>query len=294
MTTVSYQWCFFKIYAEPSYQNRILLHYIYPVIKELTTKGAIKQWFFVRYSDLNEIYERRLYSDLPSNNPGYHLRIRILLSSSWEIAKKIIESSMKNACQTGICQDWQYASYVPETQRYGGYRGIELAHQIFHLNSQNIIDLLSISLSKTFSWAILRTGDELLNCLGLNIESRIQLYCCRFQWFASEYHFDTIDYTNLENFYHKRYNEYTTLFCNSNSRPRQKYLFLSSPDLLQEIGDQFLQYEKDGQLSTPKQDIFAALHHMHFNRSGLSSLSELSMMYFMHRILKDGYGFSYD
>ncbi len=143
-------WFYLKLYAEPSLHNQLLIEYVYPVLHAYSQQEALNEWFFVRYSDRSEAregsnadaasLEEKAYR---ATDDGHHLRIR-LRSGSLQLntVQKALKAALECALSAGYCQRWYEAFYIPEVHRYGGLAGIELAHEIFHLNSQDSIALL--------------------------------------------------------------------------------------------------------------------------------------------------------
>jgi Lantibiotic biosynthesis dehydratase C-term len=134
---------------------------------------------------------------------------------------------------------------------------------------------------------LIRLGDELLQSLGLDAASRVHLYFQRFQWFASIYQFDTTDYDQLEKLYSKKRQTLNETFDKNTLTEPSKYQFLQNSEQFVRIGAAFSLLEKEGQLTVSRLKIFAALHHMHYNRAGYNAFKELSTIYCMYRWLKD-------
>lgn len=288
-------WFYLKIYAEPPLQNRLLLDYIYPVLDHYSSSGSITRWFFIRYSDRNEAGELSTAEATSDEiaiskraDPGYHLRVRLQIAPTClHMVREVFILKLKQACATNCCKRWDEAHYIPEIDRYGGAAGIDLAHEIFCLNSQNIMTLLCLYSGNVDTETFIWLGDKLLQNLGLDEKARTHLYRRRFQWFASVYQFDTTDYEQLEKLYMKMHSRLEETFAPRISAKLLPDQFQQSSIKLSEIGIKFSRLEKNGRLAFPKIDILAALHHMHCNRAGYNSFKELSTLYCMHRWLTD-------
>jgi thiopeptide-type bacteriocin biosynthesis protein len=293
-------WFYLKLYAEPPLQNQLLIEYVYPVLHSYSQQEALKEWFFVRYSDRSEAregsnadaasLEEKAYR---ATDDGHHLRIRLRSGSlQLKTVQRALMAALECALRAGYCQRWCEAFYIPEVYRYGGLAGIELAHEIFHLNSQDSIVLLLNSYSGiVHAERVMQLGDELLQCLGLDADARAHLYFRRFQWFASTYRFDASDYDHLEQLYLTKRGRLDETFDDNGLAKPYSYTLAQSGERLIRIGAAFALLEREGKLTFPRIDIFAALHHMHCNRAGFSSFKELSTLYCMYRWLK-GQGYS--
>src|SRR6266581_320931 len=234
-------WFYLKIYAEPLLQNRLLIEYVYPVLHYYSQQEALKEWFFVRYSDRSEAregsnadaasLEERAYR---ATDDGHHLRIRLRSGSlRLNTVQKALIAALECALSAGYCQLWCEAFYVPEVHRYGGLAGIELAHEIFHLNSQDSIALLLHSYSgNVHAERVIQLGDELLQCLGLDADARAHLYFRRFQWFASAYQFDASDYDHLEQLYLTKRRRLDETFDENSSAKPYRYALSQSGERL--------------------------------------------------------------
>jgi class I lanthipeptide synthase len=288
-------WFYLKIYVEPPLQNRLLLDYVYPVLDHYSRQGAIREWFFIRYSDRNEAREASkagtdTVGDTAFNavHQGHHLRIRLRsIPSRLNEVQEALMSDLERASIAGYCKCWCEFCYLPEVHRYGGVAGIELAHEVFHLNSQDIIALLHLYSGNADTESIIRSGDELLQNLGLDAEARAQLYFRRFQWFDSIYQFDVSDHHHLEKLYFTKHQQLDEIFDRNTAAKPFAYQLPQKSARFAHIGAAFSLLEKEGQLTVRKVDILSALHHMHCNRAGFSSFKELSTIYCMYRWLKD-------
>src|SRR6266700_6346494 len=106
-------WFYLKIYSEPLLQNRLLIEYVYPVLHSYSQQEALKEWFFVRYSDRNEAREgsnadaASSEERVTTTDDGHHLRIR-LRSGSLQLntVQKALKAALECALSAGYCQRW--------------------------------------------------------------------------------------------------------------------------------------------------------------------------------------------
>jgi thiopeptide-type bacteriocin biosynthesis protein len=119
-------------------------------------------WFFIRYSD-----------------PHLHLRLRFhgdpqilgrdLLPQLWECTNPEI--------QKGTLWRVQIDTYEREVERYGGLAGIHIAERLFHLDSDLVLELLSVLPGATATrWHVAcYSVDRLLTGLGLTLNGKREL-----------------------------------------------------------------------------------------------------------------------
>ena len=132
------KWICYEIYCGIQNANKFLGDYFLPVAFELQDSRIISKWFFLRYS-----------------NPDFHLRLRFETRSKINFHKVI--SAMNNCFMKEYCKEviWevQLNTYHRELERYGKIT-IELAEEIFWLDSQIIISILNQPhyKSDSFGW----------------------------------------------------------------------------------------------------------------------------------------------
>ncbi|MBS1533105.1 MAG: thiopeptide-type bacteriocin biosynthesis protein, partial [Bacteroidetes bacterium] len=97
------EWLYYKLYLHEATSNKILVAHIQQCIRRLRVQGLVKKWFFVRYCD-----------------PGYHLRIRLLLHPK-HIGYALVrfEKILQQLAYAGIIQQYQVDTYEREIERYG-------------------------------------------------------------------------------------------------------------------------------------------------------------------------------
>jgi thiopeptide-type bacteriocin biosynthesis protein len=119
------EWLYVKLYSGPATVEHVLdqvMRSISPLLPQ-----AHSQWFFIRYGDPDWHVRLRVHGDaedlLPRALPALHnVTARLLeLGSLWRV---------------------QLDTYEREVERYGGKRAIELAEQIFHADSEAVLDIL--------------------------------------------------------------------------------------------------------------------------------------------------------
>ena len=121
-------WTYFKIYCGHSQVDELISQYLAPVMRTHLDQGLIEKWFFIRYSD-----------------PDHHLRIRAFTRN--REAGMAIQAALSEICQTALKDGfgWKVVndSYDREVVRYGGLQGIGHCEDLFHLDSELIVDFIS-------------------------------------------------------------------------------------------------------------------------------------------------------
>jgi thiopeptide-type bacteriocin biosynthesis protein len=139
----------------------VLTRLIGPVVDSALASGAADSWFFIRYGD-----------------PDRHLRVRFHGAPERLHAEVLpqLEAAVQGAADSGRVWRMQLDTYEREVERYGGDRGIELAEQVFHADSDAVLAILR-SLTGDggleLRWRLaLRGIDLLFDALGLSFEQK--------------------------------------------------------------------------------------------------------------------------
>jgi thiopeptide-type bacteriocin biosynthesis protein len=149
------------------------------VVDSALTSGSADGWFFIRYGD-----------------PDRHLRVR--LHGQPERLHAEVLPQLEAAVTTGVDagQVWrvQLDTYEREIERYGGDRGIELAEEVFHADSDAVLDILR-SLSGEdgldLRWRLALPGiDLLLEALGLGLEEKRSVVRAAREGYGREFRVD--------------------------------------------------------------------------------------------------------
>lgn len=105
--------------AEP-----VFLAYLLPALREATNTGLVKAWWF-----------SRAY-------PCWQLQIASSSDTSDEAATASVTAALNSAASWGVVNRWRSASYDPETTAFGGPDGMNIAHGLFHADSNGVLDFL--------------------------------------------------------------------------------------------------------------------------------------------------------
>ena len=121
-------WLFFKLYCEPKLQNFVLRTVVRDVLADLRATGTLGSWFFLRYVD---------------PLPHLRLRLRIADRSARERCATMVWERLSAAVKARLLNDVSQSTYRRELERYGGTSGVELAEELFDIDSDLAIEQLA-------------------------------------------------------------------------------------------------------------------------------------------------------
>jgi thiopeptide-type bacteriocin biosynthesis protein len=158
------EWLTLKLYGGTMVVDDLVRERIGPLALELVAEGRAERWFFVRYAD-----------------PHGHLRVRFagnrrrLEDEVWPR----VEAAMAPWIADGRLWRVSLDTYEREVERYGGAEGIELCEQLFHHDSDAVVELLrdaTLEGDPDRRWRLALLGsDRLLEELALPLEARREL-----------------------------------------------------------------------------------------------------------------------
>lgn len=158
-------WLYCKLYAPAASADDLLRTVVRPVLAQ--TAGAIRGWFFVRYTD-----------------PEFHLRLRFHGGSddSGILAATLLPvlgAATASAFASGVIHRWQIDTYEREVDRYGGPDAIDLAERIFHADSEAVLAWLTDhapAADEAARWQLaLRGIDQLLDDLAVSLVDKARV-----------------------------------------------------------------------------------------------------------------------
>ncbi len=169
------EWLYVKLYVGPAMADDLLREIVGPVSRRLIQAGTVKRWFFVRYND-----------------PDFHLRWRLagatdrLMQRAWPE----IQGALEEALRTSTVRRLQVDTYEREVERYGGAEAALLAEELFHADSEAVVELLELlepgdaGLDERWRLA-LRGADQLLDDVGLTLPEKLRVIEERAKHFGS-------------------------------------------------------------------------------------------------------------
>ncbi|WP_257448450.1 lantibiotic dehydratase [Archangium lipolyticum] len=158
------EWLYVKLSCGPVTADRVLRTVVAPLVEDVLGSGAADGWFFIRYRD-----------------PEWHLRLRFHGEPRRLLGEVLPALHEATAPLLADGRLWrvQLDTYQREVERYGGETGILLAEQLFQLDSEAVLALLSSlggAVSSPWRWRLaLRAIDALWESLGLDMAARGEL-----------------------------------------------------------------------------------------------------------------------
>lgn len=144
------EWLYVKIYAGINTTEKILKTVIKPLVEDLSGKGIIDKWFFIRYTD-----------------PDDHIRVRFHHAtdkSFWKTVLSELHHIISQEVDGGLIHKIQTDTYIREIERYGAGT-IEWSERIFCYDSEAVlgcIDLLEGEEGENYRWLLALRGVEML------------------------------------------------------------------------------------------------------------------------------------
>jgi thiopeptide-type bacteriocin biosynthesis protein len=172
------EWLYYKIYAGAGLIDRLLAGPLGHAIHSGVGSGAAQQWFFIRYGD-----------------PEWHLRLRFRGHPERlrEEVMPTVGAALEPYLSTGQIWRVQVDTYQREVERYGGPFGVEMAEQIFGVDSVAVLEILQVLDAENTDarWRLAFRGvDDLLSDFGLNLNQKREVLTPAREGFAREFQVD--------------------------------------------------------------------------------------------------------
>lgn len=156
------EWIYFKIYCSTNAADEMIQGNLKKLVNQLTKKGLIEKFFFIRYTD-----------------PDFHLRLRFRLSQLHRFAEvaAAIRAFVDKYIAQRIITKVQIDTYVRELERYGE-QSIDLSEHIFFTDSNFVINALNTLNDyddEKSRWQIALAGiDAYLNEFGYDLADKVR------------------------------------------------------------------------------------------------------------------------
>ncbi|MFI6055589.1 lantibiotic dehydratase [Streptomyces violascens] len=125
-------WLFATLYTSMERQDELLTGPLRHFLAELDAPpagpGGVDRWFFIRYADPDPHLRLRLHGD-PALLNG------VVLPRLHDLAGRLAAG--------GLARGLRLDSYAPETERYGGPALLDAAEEVFHADSQLVLERLA-------------------------------------------------------------------------------------------------------------------------------------------------------
>jgi thiopeptide-type bacteriocin biosynthesis protein len=119
------EWLYVKLYTGLALADRVLVE-LAPLVRGWLAEDPRRRWHFVRYGD-----------------PQFHVRLRFQGERQALLALLgALERAAQPLIRTNAVWRMQLDTFEPELERYGGPRGIALAEEIFHHDSDAVLTIL--------------------------------------------------------------------------------------------------------------------------------------------------------
>ncbi len=272
-------WLYVKLYCGRTRHDDLLSGPIRQFVEQATGAGLIDQWFFIRYSD-----------------PDTHLRLRFHGTPSALLRElaPVLTAWAQTLVEAGLVRKMTIDTYDREVERYGGPIGIDLAEQLFAVDSTLITNILMLRAQRMLSIdstdLALLTIDDLLTGFGKSMTDRLAVYGAMRRSQGEQFGWE-ID--ALRKSFHPYRKVAQRILCDRTWVREQPGgselagLLQQRSAQLSAIVEQFTTAREGGDIGMSEVSILGGYIHMHYNRLlGLDRRHEFSIMYFLERTLE--------
>jgi thiopeptide-type bacteriocin biosynthesis protein len=158
------EWLYAKLYTGTGTADQVLASVVTDVVDRALQSGAARGWFFIRYAD-----------------PGWHLRLRIAGEPRrlWAEVLPALRDAVGPMLQDGRVSEFLIGTYEREVERYGGFQAIEVAEEVFRVDSEAVLAIVGALAGDEgldARWRLTLLGvDRLLQDFGFDLEARADL-----------------------------------------------------------------------------------------------------------------------
>ncbi len=253
------EWLYVKLYCGPAVADRLLCRIVRPLAGEFMRSGECQAWFFIRYAD-----------------PQSHVRVRFRGEPGALLARVL--PALRVAVQpllTGeLLWRFQIDTYVREMNRYGGNGGIEPCEEIFHHDSEAVLEILGMLFGDEGAderWRLTVKGmDMMLDAFDFDLEGKSALLTRLSESYAREFSLEGTFKKQILGRYRAEREALSRLLdpaCGADHSLWPGIEILKRRNercrsALQQLTD----LAKKGTLATPLPEIAASFLHMHANR----------------------------
>jgi thiopeptide-type bacteriocin biosynthesis protein len=270
------EWLYLKVYSGYKTADAFLSRELPIIITKLENLQVLDKWFFIRYAD-----------------PHSHIRLRFFVNHKENLSSiiSVLNESMNQYVSQDLIWKVQFDTYQREIERYG-FKTIEHAEKIFHIDSIAIIKILGIvenELGDYQRWQIaLKMVDSFLNDFGMDLYRKLDLLTHLSLGFKTEFGFNQKDYKiQLD----KKYRSNSKLAYEIISSPEKVEWFSSIKPILNKKSQEIkpistLLIEMNQELEVPLNNLLESYIHMMINRLFRSKqrLTEMVLYDILERI----------
>lgn len=259
------EWLGAKLYGGAPTLERLLRDRLGEEARALVAAGVADRWFFVRYFD-----------------PRPHLRIRLrgdpdrLRDEAWPR----LGAASEELLDRGLVWKVQLDTYEREIERYGGAAAIELAEELFHLDSDAVLEVLGMledgDEGEEERWRLALLGaDRLLDDLGLSFEAKLALVEGVRLGYGREHREDTALRRSLAETGRTRDRELASLLGSQAGIPPSLApgveVFARRASGVRDVARRIHDLERQGRLAVSRASLATSFVHMFLNRLLVSS-----------------------
>ncbi len=254
------EWLYAKLYTGTATADFVLREVVAPVVEQAQAQGAIDRWFFIRYGD-----------------PHWHLRWRLHGAPQRLHAEVLpqIAQAVAPLLDDGRIFRWQLDTYDREIERYGGDFGVELAEQLFAVDSAAVLAVVAAlegDAGADARWRLALFGtDRLLDDLGFDAATKLRVLEHLMASFAQEFRGSQGLKAQLAARLRQERRELEHLLTQAPDALEHPLapgfaIFARRSQQLQPIVAEFRTREARGQLTLPLTDLAPSFAHMFNNR----------------------------
>jgi thiopeptide-type bacteriocin biosynthesis protein len=243
-------WLFIKLYGPRAFEDDLLTGPVPQFCQQAITTGDAESWFFIRYADPEPHLRLRFRGD-----PDRLLKELVPQVCSWATGL------LTDGLITRLCFD----TYEREVERFGGPAGVAAAEDLFHADSEAVIDMLRLSrgglLDLDLSSLAIISIDDLLASLGANEAERLVWYRQRMtsRNLAGE------EYRKRKDTLRRLLGDPEQVRARTGGDALARVLVARRNELAR-IRDRLDALESAGELLQPKSMLFRSYVHLHCNR----------------------------
>lgn len=254
-------WLYAKLYTGRSTADRVLREAVAPVAREALANGDAQCWFFLRYQD---------------PDPQVRVRFRGAPERLCSTVLPALHRALAPLVEEGAIWRVQLDTYQREVERYGGAHGIELAEELFWIDSETVLAIvegLEGDAGKDARWRLaVRGSDLLLEDLGLDAAARERVFAKARDSFGHEFHATSALQKQMGSLFRDRRTDLERLLSRASGcaqgHPLEPgfQLLAHRSGRLRAVADELRTRARRGLLDATVEDIAWSFVHMHINR----------------------------
>jgi len=252
------QWLYAKLYTGAATADRVL-SVAAEVVRASLASAAASRWFFIRFGD-----------------PEWHVRLRVCGDPQGLLHQTLPALSALTGPLLDSGQLWRVEldTYEREVERYGGARGIEIAEQVFHADSECVLGVMSAlggGAGVDLRWRMALVGIDLLfGDFGLALERKRVIARAACDGYGKELGSDQAFQRALSHRYRDQRGALEVLVSGDQEPPpalRGGFEALARRSLaIAPLAKELRWLDDRGQLSRGLDEIVMSFVHMHVNR----------------------------